>query len=158
MFDFTPAFRADEQVLGDYPATSHWLVGTYLDGRNTHLWLTNQRLISKVGFGPALSHWLRQATISEEPVAHRTLVQLKTADGQTYWYSVANQTQFLAALQAAQTQAPEIPQDALLVAPAGQDFRRIWWIAVGIGLAGFLCLVCLFGAFFAWNLYLVAGR
>lgn len=161
MLNLKPELRASEAVLGEYGATVYMVRdGLSSAGSNVRLWLTNQRLILKAALGPQRTLPLYAITdIREEKVAWHTMVRLEFADGKLEWLTVQNQAQFLDALRAAQTQAPQIPEDAAPTAPspvATLFGGGVLFIAVLA--AGALVCICLFLVMFGGLLFLAPTR
>lgn len=112
MIDLKPELREGEVVRGEYGATVYQVRGDLSSrGSNIRLWLTNQRLILKAGFGPQRTLPLYAlVNVREEKVMFHTMARLEFTGGHLEWFTVQNQSEFLAALKAAQADAPVIPQ------------------------------------------------
>jgi hypothetical protein len=112
MIELKPELREGEAVLGEHGATVYRVRGNVSSrGSNIRLWLTNQRLILKAGFGPQRTLPLYAlVNVREEQVMFHTMVRLEFTGGHLEWFTVQNQPEFLAALKAARANAPVIPQ------------------------------------------------
>lgn len=112
MIELKPELREGEVVRGEYGATVYQVRGDVSSrGSNIRLWLTNQRLILKAGFGPQRTLPLYAlASVREEKVMFHTMARLEFTGGHLEWFTVQNQPEFLAALKDAHTRAPVIPQ------------------------------------------------
>lgn len=112
MIELKPELREGETVLGEYGATVYQVRGNVSSrGSNIRLWLTNQRLILKAGLGPQRTLPLYALIgVREEKVMFHTMARLEFTGGHLEWFTVQNQPEFLAALEAARANAPVIPQ------------------------------------------------
>jgi hypothetical protein len=112
MIELKPELREGEAVLGEHGATVYQVRGNVSSrGSNIRLWLTNQRLILKAGFGPQRTLPLYAlVNVREEQVMFHTMARLEFTGGHLEWFTVQNQPQFLTALKAARANAPVIPQ------------------------------------------------
>jgi hypothetical protein len=112
MFNLKPDLRESEMVHGEYGATVYAVRGTVSSsGSNVRLWLTNQRIILRAALSPQRTLPLYAITsVREEKIGWHNMVRLEFAGDHLEWLTVQNQPQFLQALQAAQAQAPDIPE------------------------------------------------
>jgi hypothetical protein len=118
-----PELIAEEVVLREYGCTVYMVRnGLSSRGSNVRLWLTNMRLILKAGFGPQRTLPLHAIVdVREEKIGFYNMARIEFAGGHLEWFTVQDQTQFLAALQAARSGAPVVPVDAAPVPVAGQS-------------------------------------
>jgi hypothetical protein len=130
MLGIKPDLSAGEVVLAEYGATVYMVRENYSSpGSNIRLFLTNQRLILKAGFGPQRTLSLSAiAAISEEKHNFHNILRLEFRSGHLEWMTVQDQAQFIEALRAAQSRAPEIPE----VYPQTAPYSRAVWVAIAI--------------------------
>ena len=119
-----PDLRQGETVLGEYGATIYRVHGHISSaGSNVRLWLTDQRILLKAGFGNQRA--LPLATITgtqEEKIAFYNMLRLDFEGGHQEWMTVQNQSQFRAAVEDARVKAPHIPADQLQTPPTPGSF------------------------------------
>ena len=153
MVGIKPELREGEAVLGEYGATVYQVKDRISSaGSNVRLFLTNQRLILKAGFGPQRTLPIYAiSNIHEEKIGLYTMACLEFSNGQQEWFTVQNQAQFLQALQAIRAQAPVIAE-VVPQAPAARGASgkavAIILIVAGCVLVCIVLLVILLGAFF----------
>lgn len=112
MLGLKPELSEGEVVLAEYGATVYMVQGNLSSpGSNIRLFLTNQRLILKAGFGTQRTLSLSAiADIGEEKHNFHNMLRLEFRSGHLEWMTVQDQAQFIEALRSAHSQAPEIPE------------------------------------------------
>jgi len=122
MLGLKPELSQGEVVLAEYGATVYMVQENLSSpGSNIRLFLTNQRLILKAGFGPQRTLSLSAiAGIREEKLHFHNMLRLEFRSGHLEWMTVQDQAQFIEALRSAQSQAPEIPEVYPQTAPYGR--------------------------------------
>lgn len=145
ILNLKPELREGETVLEEYGATVYRVRGHWSSaGSNVRLWLTNQRLILKAGFGPQRTLPLYAVVdVREEKIAWYTMVRLEFANGHLERLTVQNQAQFLNALRTAQAKAPEIPEavsPAIPIAPEIPTLFGAWALGIALMVSAFVCL------------------
>ena len=149
MFGLKPELSQGEVVLAEYGATVYMVQGNLSSpGSNIRLFLTNQRLILKAGFGPQRTLSLSAiAGIREEKLHFHNMLRLEFRSGHLEWMTVQDQAQFIEALRSAQSQAPEIPEVYPQTAPydsalkSGLGAGAIILIVLAVCLVLGLCIV-----------------
>jgi hypothetical protein len=146
MFGLKPELSQGEVVLAEYGATVYMVQGNLSSpGSNIRLFLTNQRLILKAGFGPQRILSLSAiAGIREEKLHFHNMLRLEFRSGHLEWMTVQDQAQFIEALRSAQSLAPEIPEVYPQTAPYGRAVLgagAIILIVLAVCLVLGLCIV-----------------
>jgi hypothetical protein len=117
-----PELSEGEVVLAEYGATVYMVQGNLSSpGSNIRLFLTNQRLILKAGFGAQRTLSLSAiADIGEEKHNFHNMLRLEFRSGHLEWMTVQDQAQFIEALRSAHSHAPEIPEAYPQTTPYGR--------------------------------------
>jgi hypothetical protein len=138
MLGLKPELSQSEVVLAEYGATVYMVQGNLSSpGSNIRLFLTNQRLILKAGFGPQRILSLSAiAGIREEKLHFHNMLRLEFRSGHLEWMTVQDQAQFIEALRSAQSLAPEIPEVYPQSAPYDSVVKK-----VGLGVGAIILIV-----------------
>lgn len=143
--NLTPQLREGEQVVRETGATVYMVRnGIRSGGSNVRLWLTDQRILLKAGLGPQRALPLSGIVkISEEEVNLFKLLRVDFDDNHSEWFTVQDQTTFIAQLEETRVRAPKLPYEAAesTVGVAKRMFGLPLAIMAGIFAVGCLCMV-----------------
>jgi hypothetical protein len=121
---YHPDLRERETVLNSYTASIYRSMPRKVAGMGARLWLTNQRLIMKTGLLSQqitlplyriVKVWEGEllAGFSGSWMSGARHLCLEFDNGRQEFMIVENQAQFIAALNAARAQAPQVPDEVL---------------------------------------------
>jgi hypothetical protein len=131
----TPEFLPGETVLKESPATRYYQRGFRGGSSNGKLWLTNQRLIFKAGFGYQMGLPLYNISRVETGVYglfNFKVVQLTLDNDRQERFSVHEVESWPAAALAAKLDAPPLPQELTKLAEQEKSARRLFLAVVGV--------------------------
>lgn len=155
MFNLTPELRPGETIQRETGATVYKVRNGWSSrGSNIRLWLTDQRLILKAGFGGQRALPLSHITgLAEEKVGFFTMLRVDFDDNHSEWFTVQDQAGFRALLEQTRHTAPELAYEPAPPGIEGQLFGIPLLIMAGVIILACFCLIAffvLFGFGFFW--------
>lgn len=143
--NLTPQLRDGETIIREAGATVYMVQnGIRSGGSNVRMWLTNQRILLKAGFGPQRALPLSGITgIGEEVVNLFKLLRVDFDDNHSEWFTIQDQTAFITQLEETRMNAPKLPYEAAesTAGVAKRMFGLPLILMAGIFVVGVICMV-----------------
>ena len=145
MMTLTPQLLDGESVVRETGATVYMVRnGIRSGGSNVRMWLTNQRILLKAGLGPQRALPLSGIIkVSEEVINAFTLLRVDFDDNHSEWFTVQDQSAFIALMEETRVNAPKLPYEVAesTAGTATRLFGLPLAIMAGIFAIGCICMV-----------------